>query len=644
MIGVGTLNGNSTDDTAHFTTSALPIGDDTITADYLGSATTPPSFLSSSSNPIIETVTAQVATTITLTDIDTTSGSPDFDVAGRNVPGDTVLLTATVHSTVPVPAGSSPPTGTVSFYAQPAGFDANNTYPLNPAYLIGTSPVGANGSATLSTTTFVASGSPYDVEAVFNPAASTNAGQPTYASSNTESDESGLTQFVNGQDSFVVLSETPNPSQVGQPVVLTAKVTAVGPLQAGVGAPTGTVTFYSAFQSHADTEDIIGTATIDATGTATFTAPPGTFVDAFGDTTGSWTIAAVYSGDNQYKSAHDTDFEDVLTASTSTVVTVNPFPAAVDQTEVVTATVSTPFGQGPNGTVWWYASPLNNSGTTPPSSIILVPTGAGFGGPGAGGNGGDSTGARSGNDGDGTGNGGNAGAGGAGGSTGGGPIIIPFTPNSPLVLIGNSNLNFNSTSSATATLGFTASSTGAFIISAYYSPDGELPVIGADGSISYDDVSGSSATPSSEDYAPSNGAVTVRVNNGSTTTTLTSSTTTATTATDVTFTATVASGTGTATGNVKFFSGSTLIGTVALNQGSPDTATLITTLPAGTDNITAVYAGDTNFAGSTSAIVTVTVAGLTVQAASLTTTSGAVLARNLRQLHLQQCRSIHRDN
>lgn len=70
-----------------------------------------------------------------------------------------------------------------------------------------------------------------------------------------------------------------------------------------------------------------------------------------------------------------------------------------------------------------------------------------------------------------------------------------------------------------------------------------------------------------------------------------------------TFTATVTDGTigtaGTPTGNVKFFDGSTLLGTSALTSG---VATLSTTFTAtGTHSITAVYQGDTNFvAGVTS--------------------------------------------
>jgi hypothetical protein len=77
----------------------------------------------------------------------------------------------------------------------------------------------------------------------------------------------------------------------------------------------------------------------------------------------------------------------------------------------------------------------------------------------------------------------------------------------------------------------------------------------------------------------------------------------------VTFTATVAAGGPTANvpeGSVTFMDGSTVLGTVALNplgQASSNGQVTFTTaaLPAGSHAITAVFSGDTNFAGATSA-------------------------------------------
>lgn len=67
----------------------------------------------------------------------------------------------------------------------------------------------------------------------------------------------------------------------------------------------------------------------------------------------------------------------------------------------------------------------------------------------------------------------------------------------------------------------------------------------------------------------------------------------------ITFTATVKpTGFGTPTGTVSFYDGTTSLGSSALAAGS---ASVTTTLAAGTHTITAVYAGDASFTGNTSA-------------------------------------------
>jgi hypothetical protein len=66
-----------------------------------------------------------------------------------------------------------------------------------------------------------------------------------------------------------------------------------------------------------------------------------------------------------------------------------------------------------------------------------------------------------------------------------------------------------------------------------------------------------------------------------------------------------ASGSGTPTGSVSFLDGTTTLGTATLSSGAASYST--SSLAAGSHSITAVYAGDTNFSGSTSNAVTVTV-------------------------------------
>jgi hypothetical protein len=71
----------------------------------------------------------------------------------------------------------------------------------------------------------------------------------------------------------------------------------------------------------------------------------------------------------------------------------------------------------------------------------------------------------------------------------------------------------------------------------------------------------------------------------------------------VTFTATVTGAGPTPTGNVTFYDGATPLGTVALN-GSGQAAFSTTALSVGPHQMTAVYAGDANYSGSTSSPLT----------------------------------------
>lgn len=96
------------------------------------------------------------------------------------------------------------------------------------------------------------------------------------------------------------------------------------------------------------------------------------------------------------------------------------------------------------------------------------------------------------------------------------------------------------------------------------------------------------------------------LNQAPTTTTLASSANPSVSGQSVTFTATVSTaGANSPTGTVQFFDGSTLLGTGTLGTANGvTTATFTTTtLAVGTDPITAVYGGDGNDMGSTSAVL-----------------------------------------
>ena len=100
------------------------------------------------------------------------------------------------------------------------------------------------------------------------------------------------------------------------------------------------------------------------------------------------------------------------------------------------------------------------------------------------------------------------------------------------------------------------------------------------------------------------GILTQTVNQAATTSSVTSSANPSVYGQAVTFTATVAPvspGSGTPTGTVTFNDGSTVLGTVTLTNGTASFTT--SSLAVGTHSIKVVYAGDTNFKTSTSAVL-----------------------------------------
>jgi sugar lactone lactonase YvrE len=115
-------------------------------------------------------------------------------------------------------------------------------------------------------------------------------------------------------------------------------------------------------------------------------------------------------------------------------------------------------------------------------------------------------------------------------------------------------------------------------------------------------------------------AISVTIQQTSTNTILATSATNAIATRPVTLTATVttAGGSTIPTGNVNFMSGSILLGTASLNdQGMASVTTA--SLAVGVDNVTAVYIGDPNDTGSTSAPLAITI----VQAPTTTTVSSS---------------------
>jgi sugar lactone lactonase YvrE len=121
------------------------------------------------------------------------------------------------------------------------------------------------------------------------------------------------------------------------------------------------------------------------------------------------------------------------------------------------------------------------------------------------------------------------------------------------------------------------------------------------------------------DYAASTSTqiVTETIQETATNTAISTSTTNSISGRSVTLTATVTALENIPSGTVRFMNGSTLIGTGTLNKGIASVTTA--TLPIGTNNVTAVYNGDSNDTASTSSIVAITI----VQAPTTTIVSSS---------------------
>ncbi|GAA3368941.1 hypothetical protein GCM10017744_086980 [Streptomyces antimycoticus] len=231
------------------------------------------------------------------------SSAPD-----PSVTGEPVTFTATV---TPGQVGAGTPTGAVTF-------DFGDGSPAVRAPL-------DNGTAIAVYAYRSTAGSPYAVTATYS-------GDASFTGS-TDTD----TQTVNPATTSTTVFSSPDPSQAGEPVTITASVTVLAP---GSGTPGGTVIF--------DFGD--GTPTV----TAASVAGVATVTHAYTGTSGSpYTITATYDDDGGFASSTGTDVHTVQPASTTTTVTADPDPSVVGEQLTVTATVA-PLAPGagvPTGTV-----------------------------------------------------------------------------------------------------------------------------------------------------------------------------------------------------------------------------------------------------------------------------------------------------
>ena len=204
-LGVGTLNGG----VATLSTTALPVGTDSVTAVYAGSG----SFASSTASAVTVTVALAVGATTT-----TLSAPPSAAY------GTTITLTAVVN------ASSGTPAGTVTFYYGTTS--------------LGTSPLNGSGVATLGTTALPVGTD--TVSAVYE-------GSASFTGSTSSAVKVAVTSVLGA--TTTTLSAPPS-AAYGTAVTLTAVVSAAS------GTPAGTVTFYNG------TADL-GTGTLNNSGVAT---------------------------------------------------------------------------------------------------------------------------------------------------------------------------------------------------------------------------------------------------------------------------------------------------------------------------------------------------------------------------------------
>jgi hypothetical protein len=596
-LGTGTLSlGQAT-----FSSSALTGGTHSITAVYGGDsndafstspalsqvvnkATTTTSVNSSASPSTFGTsvtftanVTPSTATG-TVTFMDGTLSLGSGTLTGGQATFSTANLTGGTHSITAVYGGdtnySGSTSGTLSQVVNGAATTTSLISSLNPSTLGASVTFTATVSSTLATgiVTFKDGGSSIGVgtlsggQATFSTSAlsvGTHSITAVYSSDSNfnSSASSALVQVVNVGSTTTTVTSGTNPSSFGQSVSFTATVTP--------STATGMVTFK-------DGSTTLGTGTL-VSGSATFATTA--------LASGSHSITAVYGGDSNYSgSTSSTLTQSVgLTASTTSVVS-SLNPSIYGQSVTFTATVTS----GATGTVTF------KDGATTLGTGTLSSGQAAF-----------STSALTGSSHSIT-----AVYGGDSNYAGSTSSVLSQVVNTAATTTGNvSSLNptvygqsvtFTATvtpSTATGTVTFKDGTTVLGIVNlssgqAAYSTSALTAGTHSITAVYGGDVNYSVSTSSTLSQVVAAGSTTVAV---------VSSLNPSTFGTSVTFTATVsaqAPATGTATGTVTFKDGSTALGTGTLSSGQATFS--ISTLSVATHSITAVYAGDSNFTGSTS--------------------------------------------
>lgn len=577
-IGTGTLNNG----VATLTTTTLPVGSESLQAKFPGDSNYNPSasntlsvtvasiILTSSLNPSTYqqsvTFTADIGNgkSGTVNFVDGTTVLATVPVAGPNVTFTTSSLSVGSHDMTAVFNGSTSPvltqvvnratpvvtvtTSGPSTYGSPVTITAS--VPAGPTGTItiksGSTTLGSgtivNGTVTVTTSTLPAGSDP--ITATYN-------GDANYAPATGTT-----TQTVSKASTTSTLTSSVNPSTPGQSVTFTDTISPT--------AATGTVTFTSGSTTLGTSAVSNGVATVSTT-----TLPAG-----------SDPITATYSGDSNYTTSVAT-LTQTVNKNTPTVTVTTSGPSTYGSPVSITATVSS----GATGTVTFTSGSLNlGSGTLSGGKVTIstsvLPAGT------------DTITASYGGD--------------ANNNTATGTTTQTVSKvASTVTLTSSANpsaFNQSVTFTATVTTGATGTVTftsGSTTLGTATIASGTATVTTSTLPVGADPIT---ATYNGDtNYNTSTASLTQTVNKTTPTITLTSSVNPSTVNQSVTFTATLPT---TDTGTVTFKSGATVIGTSNVSNGTAAVST--TTLPVGSNAITATYSGDTNN-NSASASLTQTV-------------------------------------
>ena len=351
LLGYGTLSTSGGITAATFSTTALPVGSDSITAVYNGNAT----FGSATSQLLAQTVYSVPtrASEITLADSSTLVSNANNIQTYTSTFGQPVTFTATV--TDEGTGTTQTPTGTVTFYA-------TNTV-TNAVITLGTGTLsGTNGISTASLT--------YDsLQAVPN---NTYVISATYNGDGAFASESNVTntvkQVVTQGTTEVLLTPSANPAYYGQSVTFTAQV--IVPNSTAV--PLGSVEFFVGSQQIGGSG---ASYALNSNGEVSLTLPV-TAANNFVVGSSGNLVTVVYTGNPGESTTSTYQINEIVNPAPTTITL--SFPATSQAAITFTATVTGTYGGVPQGTVNFFVNGVQvGSGTVNSSGVATFTDTAG---------------------------------------------------------------------------------------------------------------------------------------------------------------------------------------------------------------------------------------------------------------------------